>query len=245
MELDPVQIRVLGCLIEKESTTPDGYPLSTNALLNACNQSSNRDPVVAFDERTVTAAMLELRAEGLARTVRGGRTDKHKHVLEEAWSLTPAELAVLAVLFLRGPQTVGELRTRTERMHPFDDLDEIEATLAGLAGGDRPFVARAERRPGQKESRWYHLLVDPHTAAPTPPFPPTMAPPAPGVAAPNAASPGVTSPSGAVTRTGTDPTAVPVRSTDADLDVLRNEVERLRRDVDRLYELLGERPPGT
>ena len=157
LELSDVEIRVLGCLIEKELTTPEYYPLTTNALMAACNQKSNRDPVVAYEERDVDAAMLRLREEGLARTVKGsGRAFKHKHIVAEALGLGGGEVAVLGVLALRGPQTVGEIRGRTERAHEFVDLDEVEHVLQRLA--DRDIARRLERAPGQKEARWMHLL---------------------------------------------------------------------------------------
>ncbi|HEY8429308.1 MAG TPA: YceH family protein [Sandaracinaceae bacterium] len=168
MELSAEEIRVLGCLVEKEATTPDVYPLSTNALLLACNQRSSRDPVVAYDEGVVTQAMMSLRERGLARTARGdgSRVYKHAHLLREALALDGAELAVLSVLMLRGPQTAGELRTRTERQHAFSSLDEVEATLERLARRDPPFVRQLERRPGQKEARWTHLLGGTQAAEP-------------------------------------------------------------------------------
>ncbi|MCB0995638.1 MAG: YceH family protein [Acidimicrobiales bacterium] len=159
MELSAEEIRVLGCLIEKESATPDQYPLTTNALVNACNQKTSRDPVVSYDDRTVDAAMLSLRQLGLARTVRGsGRSDKHKHVVLDALSLDQAQLAVLAVLMLRGPQTVGELRNRTERIHAFESLEQVEQALASLSSLNDPLVERLNRQPGQKEERWRQLL---------------------------------------------------------------------------------------
>lgn len=158
MDLSAMQIRILGCLVEKETTTPAGYPLSTNALVNACNQSSNREPVVTYDDRRVDAAMLELRTEGLARTITGGRANKHRHILDEAWGVSAAEASILAVLFLRGPQTVGEIRTRTERMHPFGSLEDVERVLAGLANAEMTFVQQVDRQPGHKESRWVHLV---------------------------------------------------------------------------------------
>jgi uncharacterized protein YceH (UPF0502 family) len=159
VELTPEQVRVLGCLVEKERTTPDQYPLSTNALVGACNQRSNRDPVVSYDDRLVDQAMLELRQQGLARTVRptGTRGHKHRHVLHEAWSLGEEELAVLAVLMLRGPQTPGELRTRTERYADLD-LVVVEDVLARLAEREPPLAANLGRRPGQSQDRWTHLL---------------------------------------------------------------------------------------
>jgi uncharacterized protein YceH (UPF0502 family) len=217
MELTAVEIRVLGCLVEKEATTPDNYPLSTNALITACNQSTNRDPVVAYDERTVDAAIFELRAnKGLTRTITGGRTNKHRHVLAEAWELGPGELAVLAILMLRGPQTAGELRSRTERLHAFADLAGVEETLRTLAARAEPMVRELERRPGQKETRWEHLLGG-HEAA------------GDGVRTDAARSDAVAT-----------PPATRVR--EADLRDLQEQVERLRVDVDRLYALLGEQP---
>ena len=138
MQLTAEEIRVLGCLIEKAATTPDQYPLSTNALVNACNQKSSREPVVNYSERVVTEALLLLRPAGLARTVTGGgRVVKHRHVLDEVWGLDPRQLAVLAVLALRGPQTPGELRTRTERYVGFGSLTEVDDVLRSLAARPR------------------------------------------------------------------------------------------------------------
>jgi uncharacterized protein YceH (UPF0502 family) len=161
VNLTAEQARVLGCLAEKEATTPDGYPLSTNALVLACNQRSSRDPVVDYDESTVTATMTSLRELGLARTARGegSRVYKHSHVLREALGLDGAGLAVLSVLMLRGPQTAGELRTRTERQHPFASLESVEGTLAELAAREEPLVEPLPRAPGQKEARWTQLLA--------------------------------------------------------------------------------------
>jgi uncharacterized protein len=160
VNLTPVQSRVVGCLIEKEMATPDNYPLTMNALLAACNQSSNRNPVTKLDEATVGNALQNLRAMNVVRIVysRSNRADKYRHVLDEMLALEPAELALLSVLMLRGPQTAGELRTRTERLHAFASQDEVDDALRRLAGRSEPMVARLERRPGQKESRWAHLL---------------------------------------------------------------------------------------
>lgn len=158
MELTAEELRVLGALIEKEATTPDQYPLSTNALTNACNQKTSRDPVVSYDQRTVSETMLLLRPAGLARTIISGRTEKHRHVLDEALGLDRGELAVLAVLMLRGAQTPGELRTRTERAHGFASADDVEAVLQGLAARDVPIVRNLGRGPGQSQDRWQHLL---------------------------------------------------------------------------------------
>jgi uncharacterized protein len=160
VNLTPVQSRVVGCLIEKEMATPDNYPLTMNALLAACNQTSNRHPVTKLDEATVGNALQNLRAMNVVRIVysRSNRADKFRHVLDEMLALEPADLALLSVLMLRGPQTAGELRTRTERLHPFASQEEVDDTLRRLAGRNEPLVARLERRPGQKESRWAHLL---------------------------------------------------------------------------------------
>ena len=160
MEFTAEEIRVLGCLVEKESTTPDIYPLSTNSLLAACNQRSSREPVVDYDEGRVTATMLSLRERGLARTLRGegSRVYKHAHSLVEALHVDAAELAMLSVLMLRGPQTAGELRTRTERQHQFSSLAAAESVLEGLAGREPPLVRLLPRQPGQKEARWAHTV---------------------------------------------------------------------------------------
>jgi uncharacterized protein YceH (UPF0502 family) len=133
--MTPVQQRVVGCLVEKELTTPDQYPLSMNALLAACNQATNRDPVVELDERVVSNALENLKAEGVVRVIfsKGNRVDKYKHVLPEKLSLDGPAMAILAVLLLRGPQTAAELRARTERLHRFDATDEVEHALSGLA----------------------------------------------------------------------------------------------------------------
>jgi len=161
VELTPVEARVVGCLVEKQRTVPDTYPLSLNGLITACNQSSNRDPVVSYDEATVVGAIDSLKAKGMARIVHpssGSRATKYRHVLDEALELEDGPLSVLAVLLLRGAQTAAELRTRTERMHPFADMEELESALTVLASRDEPLVQRLERRPGEREARWIHLL---------------------------------------------------------------------------------------
>lgn len=155
-----MQVRILGSLIEKERTTPNSYPLTMNALLSACNQTTSREPVLTLTENTVTAALENLRAAKLVRLVysRSNRADKYRHIVDEAWSLSAAGSAVLGVLMLRGPQTVAELRSRTERLHGFSDQTEVEAVLAGLAARPEPLVVHVGRAPGQKEPRWGHLL---------------------------------------------------------------------------------------
>ena len=171
MELSPVQQRVVGALAEKEMTTPDNYPLSMNALLAACNQSTNRDPVLSLSEDAVENALANLKSMGVARVVysKGMRVDKFRHVLHEALSLERRELALLTVMLLRGPQTINELRTRTERMHTFES-GEIESTLRAL--GDRDLVELIPRQPGQREDRWSHLLGPQMPRAEVPDAPP-------------------------------------------------------------------------
>jgi uncharacterized protein YceH (UPF0502 family) len=176
--LSSEQIRVLGALVEKAATTPETYPLSLNALRTACNQRSSRDPIVEYDESTVTAAMLALRERELAKTVRGAgsRVFKHAHALDRL-ELADAELAALSVLLLRGPQTIGEIKTRCERQHRFASLEEVEATLSRLVAVGEPLVARLEREPGQKEARWRHLLdKNPYSGSAPQPDPSIAAP---------------------------------------------------------------------
>jgi len=158
MDADPVELRVLGSLIEKQRTTPDQYPLSLNALRLACNQSTNREPVVDYDESTIRRALERLGQRGWARLASGAgsRAIKHRHLLNEALGLDEGELSLLAVLLLRGPQTLGELKQRTERMYGFGTLEDAERTLEALA--QRELVARQPRRPGQKEDRYAQLL---------------------------------------------------------------------------------------
>jgi uncharacterized protein len=158
--LDPAQQRVLGCLIEKQRTTPDQYPLSLNALRLACNQSSNRDPVLDLDDGQVREAVQRLSQLGWARLASGpgSRAAKYRHLLEEALGLDRAELSVLALLLLRGPQTTAELKARTERLHRFDSGDEVAAVLERL--DERDLAHLLPRRPGQREERWTHLLGD-------------------------------------------------------------------------------------
>lgn len=158
MDADAVEIRVLGCLIEKQRTTPDVYPLTLNALRLACNQATNRDPVVEYDEHTIHEALHRLHHRGWARLTSGAgsRTVKYRHLLDDALGLAPEHLAVLAVLMLRGPQTPGELKQRCERLHAFATLAEVDEVLATLQ--ERELVLQLERRPGQKEERYVQLL---------------------------------------------------------------------------------------
>jgi uncharacterized protein len=158
VDLDPVEIRVLGCLIEKQRTTPDHYPLSLNALRAACNQSTNRDPVVAYDEQTIRGAITRLSHREWIRLASGpgSRAVKYRHLLDTALGLSDADVSLLAVLMLRGPQTPGELKQRTERLYPFGSVAEVIEALDSLI--ERDLAARLERRPGQKEERYVQLL---------------------------------------------------------------------------------------
>jgi uncharacterized protein YceH (UPF0502 family) len=161
VELTPQEGRVLGCLVEKQLTTPQLYPLTDNALIAACNQTTSRDPIVQYDLTTVRVAVRSLREQGLLRTVHrsGERTDKHQHELGSALDLAPEQVAVLGVLLLRGPQTAAELRARTERVHPFTSVEQVEQVLDGLAARDEPLVTRLPRQPGRREDRFAELLV--------------------------------------------------------------------------------------
>ncbi len=158
MEADPVEIRVVGCLLEKQRATPDAYPLSLNALRLACNQATNRDPVVDYDEATVVEALRRTALRGWTRLASGAgsRARKYRHLLDEALDLDDPELSLLAVLMLRGAQTPGELKQRAGRLHGFADLAAVHDALDRLV--DRGYVARLERRPGQKEERYEQLL---------------------------------------------------------------------------------------
>jgi len=158
--LTPVEARVLGALIEKDITTPDYYPMSLNALVNACNQKNNRDPVMTLDENTVRDALYSLQEKRMAGPARGAdsRVTKYEHRSQEVFNFTRAENAVMDVLLLRGPQTPGELRGRSERLHRFEELSDVQATLLKLMQREPPFVKMLPRQPGTKEARYAHLL---------------------------------------------------------------------------------------
>jgi uncharacterized protein YceH (UPF0502 family) len=216
MNLSASETRVLGCMLEKQLTTPDIYPLTLNSLRLACNQSTNRDPVVDYDDAVLRDALHRLERRGYARLAsgRGSRAPKYRHLLAEALPLASDEHAVLCVLLLRGPQTPGELKQRTERMHAFADLDAVHDTLTRLIA--RELVMRQERRPGQKEERYGHLLsedVDETPAAAT-------------VSTPFSAAPDLARPADA-------PPVAPL----ADLE---ERVAQLEREVAALRATLGE-----
>lgn len=160
-KLDPVEIRVLGSLLEKEQTNPETVPLTVNAIILACNQKTNREPAMQLTETQVVDALDRLRAEVLVWRTEGARTERWQQSVVRRWGLDRAGKALMTLLLLRGPQTPGELRTRGERLHPFASLEEVEAALRDLAGIDEPLVMELPRRTGQKETRWTHLVGDP------------------------------------------------------------------------------------
>lgn len=162
--LTPIEVRVLGSLIEKQITTPEYYPLTLNALIAACNQKNNRNPVTTYTESEVDDALFSLRDKNLAYVFHGStsRVPKYKHVVPEVMHLSPAEVAVMCVLMLSGPQTLGEIRTRGSRLYEFSGLEEVEQTLRNLTGReDEPMVVKLPRQPGQKDARFVHLLSGP------------------------------------------------------------------------------------
>jgi uncharacterized protein YceH (UPF0502 family) len=233
VEPDAVEIRVLGCLIEKQRTTPDAYPLSLNALRVACNQATNRDPVVDYDEATVREATQRLAPRRWARQVSLGRTPKYRHLLNEALNLAPDEISVLCVLMLRGPQTPGELKQRTGRLFDFADLADLQATLDRLVL--RELAEELPRRPGQKEARFVQLIGGdeveraPADGAPAPHHrDDDEAPAAAYVAAPDAPPPATASPS-----------AEELDELRGTVTALRSEVAELRAALDRLRSDLG------
>jgi uncharacterized protein len=155
--LDPTELRILGSLMEKQLSTPEYYPLTLNALVAAANQKSNREPVMELSDSDVQRALDRLQDEKLAWRVMGGRAVRFDHNLDKVWHLKPAEKAIITLLFLRGPQTPGELRGRSDRLHKFESVAEVEDTLRDMSTHSEPLVRELPRRPGQKESRWAHM----------------------------------------------------------------------------------------
>jgi uncharacterized protein len=238
VEPDAVEIRVLGCLIEKQRTTPDAYPLSLNALRLACNQSTNRNPVVDYDEGVIRDALQHTYRRGWTRLTsgHGSRAAKYRHLLDEALGLAPDELALLGVLMLRGAQTPGELKQRSERLHHFEDLGAVEATLARLI--DRGHVAQLARQPGQKEERYVQLLggdaaAGDDAAAAAATVAPTLAAPA-HAPQPAASSPAPTVPAPPPPAPATLPPAAEAR-----IAQLEREVAELRAELSALRDELG------
>jgi uncharacterized protein len=230
MRLQAEEARVLGSLMEKALTTPQQYPLTLAALEAACNQSSNRDPVVDYDEETVRSALDDLKQQRLVRFVlpSSGRTAvRYRHIVDETLALDRRQLALVAVLLLRGPQTVGELRLRTDRMTEYENLDEVERELGLLAALEEPLAASLGRRPGQKEERWICPALTP--------APPETRPDAGGGHADG--GPGET---GDDVETHLDPSGDGVAELRSALAALESEVRQLRRDLDTLRANLGE-----
>jgi uncharacterized protein len=213
--LNPVEVRVLGSLIEKEITTPEYYPLSLNALVNACNQKNNREPVMQLDEDAVRQALHRLEDFSLAGASRGAdsRVAKYEHRMQEVFNFTRGEIAVLCVLLLRGPQTVGELRGRTDRMYRFEDLSDVQSVLDRLMQREPPLVNLLPRQPGTKEARSVHLLSGDteHTEA-----------------APRASGGAVSEP--------TDGERIP--RLESDIATLQDDVAELKRQIGRLLKLI-------
>ena len=226
-ELDAIEIRVLGSLMEKQLSTPEAYPLTVNALILACNQKSNREPVLALTEEDVTTALERLRELVLVWKVEGARTERWEHNLDARWELGREGKAILTLLFLRGAQTPGELRGRSDRLHAFPSLEEVERVLADMAAESEPLVFELPRRPGQKETRWGHL-VGPGGQGParTAPLPvrtePLRTEPAPRSFAPTRPSP------------AEEPSALSLR-----VEELANEVAQLREELADLKRRLG------
>jgi uncharacterized protein YceH (UPF0502 family) len=239
VDLSAPEIRVLGCLLEKQRTTPDTYPLSLNALRLACNQSTNRDPVTEYDEATIRDALHRLSRRRWARLASGAgsRAPKYRHLLDEALGLPEDELAVLCVLMLRGPQTPGELKQRTERLHPLADLGAVLEALERLIG--RELAVRLQRRPGQKEERYEQLLGEDAPEAGSAPAPAAVAPapaPAPVQGDGEPAATPVAPPPGAPAREHVPDPRVSrleqeVAALRADLDALRASLDALRADL--------------
>lgn len=251
VELSATEARVLGALIEKSYLTPDVYPMTTNGLVTACNQKTNRDPVVDYSAVLIDSSLMELRQRNLVRRVHssGSRSTKHRQTLDEALALNERELALVSVLLLRGPQTVGELRLRTERHDVgFDDLDAVDACLHTLASRANPLVVELPRRPGHKENRWQHLLgldepedLNAHDAASSEPMGAPAASsdrpfqPPNGHASANTGVPG----SGAPGSGALGPAAVSSENTTR-IDALEAQVATLQRQLASLAEKLGE-----
>lgn len=163
--LDATEVRVLGCLLEKEQATPEYYPLTLNSLVAACNQKSNRDPVMNLREPEVRGALDRLREDVLIWVQEGARSEKFEHNLSRRWRLEPQSKALITELLLRGPQTPGELRSRSSRLYPWSSLDELEATLRAMADEEEPLVMELPREVGRKETRWAHLVAGPVTVS--------------------------------------------------------------------------------
>ena len=233
-KLDPVEARVLGVLLEKEQTTPDQYPLTTSALVAGCNQKTNRDPVTHLSETEVTEALDRLREDVLVWRAHSARAERWEHRLDRRWELDGGSKAVMTLLLLRGPQTPGELRTRSERMHAFGSVTEVDAVLEQLSSGFDAMVCELPRQPGQRETRWAHLegTEDPREGV-TAPAPTTATP------RPIASSP---APVPAETADARPPAHWPVAAGEEDgrLETLESTVRELQETVAALAEQLRD-----
>jgi hypothetical protein len=232
--LSPAQARVLGALVEKEVTTPEYYPLSLNALINACNQKSNREPVMELDEETVRQALHALEDLGLAGPARfaDGRVLKYEHWMGEAFNFSRAETALICVLLLRGPQTPGELRGRTERLNRFDEIGDVLGALQKLTDRAPSLAVQLARQPGMKESRWAHLLSGPveNIASSAPAFAPRQA------ASTQAASSQISPAYGGAVQSVPDPAIeARVMQLEAELAALRQQVADLNARIDDIF----------
>jgi uncharacterized protein YceH (UPF0502 family) len=244
VDLDPAEVRVLGCLIEKQRVTPDAYPLTLNALRLACNQMTARDPVVQYDEETIRAALHRLSRRRWTRLASGhsSRAAKYRHLLDDALGLDPGAMAVLAVLMLRGVQTPGELKQRTDRMHAFASLDAVQETLERLIG--RELAERLPRRPGQKEERYGHTLSDeldepaPDSGAAVSPPARTAAPAPPPAAAPPR-EPAAPAPPAGVPDRRVDRLEHEVADLREELAAVRDGLSTVSEELARLREELG------
>lgn len=235
--LDAIEIRVLGTLMEKEQATPDQYPLTVNSLIAACNQKTNREPVSAYTETEVVETLDALRADVLAWRTEGARVERWEHCLDRRWHLKPASKAVITLLLLRGAQTPGELKSRSERLHGFETVGQVEEVLARLAeGGDDALVTQLPRQPGQREVRWMHRVASDEAAAGLP---------AAGLPAPEPpAPPSVGSPSPSATQAAPRPSAAETPGPTADLlarlDAVEGAVDELREELTALRRRLGD-----
>lgn len=236
VEFSQIECRVVGSLIEKAFLTPDVYPMTTNGLIAACNQKTNRQPVTSYDAVAIDASLLDLRQRKVVRMVhtQGARATKHRHTLDELLDLDEAALAVVSVLLLRGPQTVGELRLRTERQHGFYDLESTENCLESLAERAIPLVRQLVRQPGQKEERWQHLLAEAEADATT------AAEPSTAVADPAVQErPVVSQPRAHVSPAPSEPETAAPTAPSPGSGRLSERVEALEADVARLNERLS------
>lgn len=238
LELTSEEGRILGALVEKQLATPQLSPLTENALIAACNQTTSRDPVVAYDVSTVRITVRGLREKGLLRMVHrsGERSDKHQQLLDRSLGLSPGAVTLLAVLLLRGPQTLAELRARSERMHPFDTLAQLQESLAELTDRDDPLVARLDRQPGHKEVRFGQLLVDAEQAGQGAPTRPQRSParPYPDQDAPLSVQ--GARPQGNPPDARPRPDSATLAGLAREVELLRAEMATLRTQVDRLLE---------